>query len=86
MINSELRSEHQAACDLVQSKNRLLELGQVEIIQLRESLSQAIAQQEEQGARWENNLWLCKHHHYFQTKNVPYTLTDKKRLNIPNVV
>ncbi|XP_011607920.1 centromere protein F isoform X1 [Takifugu rubripes] len=50
-INLELRGEHQAACDLVQSKNRLLELGQAEIIQLRESLSQAIAQQEEQGAR-----------------------------------
>lgn len=58
-INSELRGEHQAACDLVQYKNRLLELGQAEI-QLGESLSQAVAQQEEQGARWESNLALLK--------------------------
>lgn len=37
--------------DLARSKDQLLELGQAEIIQLRESLSQAAALQEEQGAR-----------------------------------
>lgn len=51
--NTELQDEHQAACDLARSKDQLLELGQAEISQLRESLAQATAQQEEQGARWE---------------------------------
>lgn len=49
--NTELQDEHQAACDLAHSKDQLLELGQAEIGQLRESLAQASAQQEEQGAR-----------------------------------
>lgn len=54
-IIAELQDEHQAACDLARSKDQLLELGQAEIIQLRESLRQATAQ-EEQGARWDFNL------------------------------
>lgn len=58
-IVTELQDEHQAACDLARSKDQLLELGQAEIIQLRESLSQATAQLEEQGARWDFNLRLC---------------------------
>lgn len=49
--NTELQDEHQAACDLAHSKDQLLELGQAEIGQLRESLAQATAQQEEHGAR-----------------------------------
>lgn len=56
--NTELQDEHQAACDLAHSKDQLLELGQAEISQLRESLAQATAQQEEQGARWEFYLLL----------------------------
>lgn len=56
--NTELQDEHQAACDLARSKDQLLELGQAEISQLRESLTQATAQQEEQGARWEFYLLL----------------------------
>lgn len=56
--NTELQDEHQAACDLARSKDQLLELGQAEISQLRESLAQATAQQEEQGARWEFYLLL----------------------------
>lgn len=51
--NTELQDEHQAARDLVRSKDQLLELGQAEISQLRESLAQSTAQQEEQNARWE---------------------------------
>lgn len=50
--NVELQDEHQAACDLVHSKDQLIELGQAETSQLRESLAQATAQQEEQTARW----------------------------------
>lgn len=57
-INSQLQDEHQASCDLARSKDQLLELGQAEIIQMRVSLSQATAQQEEQGARWDCNLCL----------------------------
>lgn len=49
--NAELQDEHQAACDLAQSKDQLLELSQTEISQLRESLAQTIAQQEQQTAR-----------------------------------
>ena len=56
--NTELQDEHQAACDLVHSKDQLVELGRAEISQLRESLAQATAQQEEQSARWEVNLLL----------------------------
>lgn len=55
-IITELQDEHQAAYDLARSKDQLLELGQAEIIQLRASLSQATAEQEEQGARWDFNL------------------------------
>lgn len=76
-INSELRGEHQATCDLLQSKNRLLELSQAEIIQLRESPSQAIAQQEEQGARWESNLAMLKTTTTFKPKmhHIPSLIT-----------
>ncbi|KAK2854193.1 hypothetical protein Q5P01_006854 [Channa striata] len=49
--NIELQGEHQAACDLARSKDQLVELGQAEISQLRESLTQATAQQEEQNVR-----------------------------------
>lgn len=56
--NTELQDEHQAACDLARSKDQLLDLGQAEISQLRESLARATAQQEEQGARWEFYLLL----------------------------
>lgn len=49
--NTELQNEHQAACDLAHSKDQLVELGQAEIIHLRDSLAQATAQQEEQSAR-----------------------------------
>lgn len=55
-IITELQDELQAACDLARSKDQLLELGQAEIIQMRESLGQATAQQEEQAARWDFNL------------------------------
>lgn len=58
-IITELQDEQKAACDLARSKDQLLELGQAEIIQLRESLSQATAQQEEQGARWDFNGCFC---------------------------
>ena len=51
--STELQAEHQAACDLVHSKEQLVELRQAEINQLRESLEQATAQQEEQNLRWE---------------------------------
>lgn len=51
--NTELQEEHQAACDLAYSKDQLVELGQTEISQLRESLTLATTQQEEQNARWE---------------------------------
>lgn len=61
--NSELQDEHQAACDLAHSKDQLLELGQAEISQLRESLNQTIAQQEEQAARWEFYL-LCSEYSF----------------------
>lgn len=50
--NTELQDEHQAACDLVRSKDQLVELGQAEIKQLRESLAQATSKQEELNARW----------------------------------
>lgn len=56
--NMELQDEHQAACDLARSKDQLVELGQAEISQLRESLTLATAQQEEQSARWEFYLLL----------------------------
>lgn len=56
--NTELQDEHQAACDLVRSKDQLVELGQAEISQLRESLAQSTAQQEEENARWEFYLLL----------------------------
>ncbi len=56
--NTELQDEHQAACDLARSKDQLVELGQAEISQLRESLALATAQQEEQNARWEFYLLL----------------------------
>lgn len=46
--NRELQEEHQTACDLVRSKDQLLELGQAEIRQLIESLAQATALQEQQ--------------------------------------
>lgn len=49
--NKELQEEHQAACDLAHSKDELLELGQAEVRQLRESLAQATALQEQQTAR-----------------------------------
>lgn len=49
--NRELQEEHQAACDLVRSKDQLLELGQAEIRQLREGLAQATALQEQQTAQ-----------------------------------
>lgn len=49
---TELQHEQQATSDLVRSKEQLLEMGQAEISQLRESLSQATAQQEEHSARW----------------------------------
>uniref|UniRef100_A0A3Q0RL32 Centromere protein F n=1 Tax=Amphilophus citrinellus TaxID=61819 RepID=A0A3Q0RL32_AMPCI len=39
-MNTELQDEHKAACDLVRSKEQLVELGQAEIGQLRESLAQ----------------------------------------------
>ena len=61
--NSELQDEHQAAYDLVYSKDQLLELGQAEISQLRETLNQTIAQQEEQAARWEFHLLNCPAKH-----------------------
>lgn len=51
--NAELQDEHQAACDLAHSKDQLLELGQAEVSQLRESLARATAQQEEHSARWD---------------------------------
>ena len=51
--NAGLQEEHQAACDLVRSKDQLVELAQAEISQLRESLVQATAQQEEQSTRWD---------------------------------
>lgn len=57
--NTELQDEHQAACDLVHSKDQLLELGQAEISQLRESLTQATAQQEEHSARWDLVVVFC---------------------------
>lgn len=50
---TELQDEHQAACDLVRSKDQLIELGQAEISQLRESLAQSTAEQEKQNTRWE---------------------------------
>ena len=56
--NTELQGEHQAACDLARSKDQLVELGQSEISQLRESIAQATAQQEEQTARWGELLLL----------------------------
>lgn len=55
-VITELQDELQTACDLARSKDQLLELGQAEIIQMRESLSQATAQQEERAARWDFNL------------------------------
>lgn len=58
-VITELQDEHTAACDLARSKDQLLELGQAEIIQLRESLGQATAHLEEQGARWDLNLCFC---------------------------
>lgn len=51
--NAELQDQHQAACDLAHSKDQLVELGQAEISQLRESLAQANAQQDTQYARSE---------------------------------
>lgn len=51
--NAELQEEQQAACDLLCSKDQLLELGQTEVSHLRESLAQATTQQEEQNARWD---------------------------------
>jgi len=51
--NGELQEEHQAACGLLRSTDQLMELGQAETRQLRESLAQATAQQEEQTTRWE---------------------------------
>lgn len=54
---TELQGEHQAACDLAHSKDQLVELGQAEISQLRDSLAHTSAQQEEQAARWEFSLW-----------------------------
>lgn len=55
--NTDLQDEHQAACDLARSKDQLVELGQAEISQLRESLAQATAEQEEQSVRWEFCFW-----------------------------
>lgn len=55
-VVTEVQDELQTACDLAQSKDQLLELGQAEITQMRESLSQATAQQEERAARWDFNL------------------------------
>lgn len=52
-MNTDLQDEHKATCDLVRSKEQLVELGRAEISQLRESLAQTIAHQEEQNARWE---------------------------------
>lgn len=52
-MNTDLQDEHKATCDLVRSKEQLVELGRAEISQLRASLAQTIAQQEEQNARWE---------------------------------
>lgn len=49
----QLQDEYQTACDLARSKDQLLELGQTRISQLKESLAQATAQQEEQNIRWE---------------------------------
>lgn len=49
--NTELQEEHQAACDLVRSKDQLMELGQAENSQLRESLGRVTAQLEEQNSR-----------------------------------
>lgn len=55
--NTQLLDELQAACDLVHSKEQLVELGQAEISQLRDSLAQSTAQQEEQNVRWEFYLF-----------------------------
>lgn len=44
--NGDLQEEQRAACDLVRSKDQLLELGLAEICQLKESLAQ-------QSSRWE---------------------------------
>lgn len=80
-LNSELQDEHRASCDLAQSKDHLLELGQAEIIQLRVSLSQATALQEEQGTRWD-----CKSVPFLNAattlgpKNALYAFTDIKRI------
>lgn len=54
---TQLQDEHQTACDLAHSKDQLIELGRAEINQLRESLAQATAQQEEQNIRWEFYLF-----------------------------
>lgn len=54
--NVELQEEHQAACDLVRSKDQLVALGLAEVSQLKESLAQSTAQQEKQNARWEEEL------------------------------
>lgn len=57
-MNTELQDEHKAACDLVRSKEQLVELGLAEISQLRDSLAQITAQQEEHSARFVHAVML----------------------------
>lgn len=64
--NIELQEEHHAACDLVRSKDQLLELGLAEISQLKESLAQSTAQQEQQDIRWQL--------HYYNLIDVSFCL------------
>ena len=49
---SQLQDQHQTTCDLVLSKEQMLELGQAEISQLRDSLALASEQQDAQHSRW----------------------------------
>lgn len=49
--NVQLQDELQVTCDLTRSKDQLLDLSQAEVRQLRESLSQASAEHQEQTTR-----------------------------------
>ncbi|XP_062303540.1 centromere protein F [Osmerus eperlanus] len=47
----ELSEQYQVACDMAQSKDSVIELGQAEVSRLRESVAQASAQLDQQQAR-----------------------------------
>ena len=49
--HADLLEQYQTACDLALSKDSVIELGQAEVCQLRESLSQSTAQQDQLQAR-----------------------------------